>query len=231
VTCRRGRVAKVAPTRVGLDKRARNGFTPGLTHSHDSRPSRSARLANMWKKVLVGFVALVSVLLAAIAAAPSTYRVERSVRIGAAPQAVYERIADLHRWRDWSAWARVDPGMEESFGGAPSGAGAEYTWSSRSRIGAGRMSIVEARPGERIAIRMELTRPLESTSAMELRLSPEDGGVRVRWEMHGQRGFAVRAAALLARLDAMLGRDLDEGLEALKRISEADAAASGVAHR
>jgi uncharacterized protein YndB with AHSA1/START domain len=178
----------------------------------------------MWKKILVGLAALLAILVAVIASRPATYHVERSALVAAPPRAVYERVADFRRWSEWSPWAHVDPKMKQSFEGAPSGTGAEYAWSGNSQIGEGRMSILEARPDERVAMRMDLTRPLKSTSTTELRLSPEGGGVRVVWVMDGRRNFAGKAVALLASMDARLGRDFEKGLEDLKRVAEAEAA-------
>ena len=97
----------------------------------------------MWKKVLVGVAVLLVILFAVVASRPATYRIERSARIAAPPRAVYDRITDFHRWPEWSPWAHVDPNMKQSFEGAPFGTGAEYAWSGNSRIGEGRMSIIE----------------------------------------------------------------------------------------
>ncbi len=178
----------------------------------------------MWKKVLVGLAALLLLLVVAIAARPSRYRVERSIRIAAPPGAVYLRVADFHRWAEWSPWAHVDPNMKQSFEGAPSGTGAEYTWSGNAAIGEGRMSMIEAIPEQRVRIRMDLVRPLKSTSTTELRLEPEGGGVRVVWAIDGSHDFAGKAVSLLVGMKAMMGRDFEKGLAALKAAAEAEAA-------
>ena len=85
------------------------------------------------------------------------------------------------------------------------------------------MSIIEARPAERVAIRIDLSRPLKSTSATELRLLPETGGVRVVWVMDGRRDFVGKAVSLLANMDAMVGADFEKGLAGLKKAAEAEA--------
>lgn len=178
----------------------------------------------MWKKVLGGLAALALLLVAAIATRPSTYHVERSIRIAAPPGAVYVRVADFHRWAEWSPWAHVDPNMKQSFEGAASGTGAEYTWSGNAAIGEGRMSMIEAVPEKRVRIRMDLVRPLRSTSTTELRLEPEGGAVRVAWAIDGNNGFAGKAVSLLVDVKAMMGRDFEKGLASLKAVAEAEAA-------
>ena len=178
----------------------------------------------MWKKILVAVAALLAIFLAVVASRPAAYRVERSALVAAPPWVVYERIADFRRWSEWSPWAHVDPEMKQSFEGAPSGLGAEYTWSGNSQIGEGRMAIVAARADELVAIRMDLVRPLRSTSTTELRLVPATGGVRVSWVMDGRRDFAGKAVALLVGMDARLGRDFEKGLADLKKVAEGEVA-------
>lgn len=178
----------------------------------------------MWKKVLVGLAALFVLLAVVIATRPSAYRVERSTHVAAPPGPVYARVADLHRWAEWSPWAHVDPHMKQSFQGAPSGTGAEYTWSGNYKIGEGRMYVIEALPEQRVRIRMDFTRPLKSTCTTELRLESESGGVRVVWVMEGRNDFAGKAMSLLANMEAMIGRDFEKGLASLKTVAEAEAA-------
>ncbi len=85
------------------------------------------------------------------------------------------------------------------------------------------MSIVEASPAERVAIRIDFSRPLKSTSTTELRLTPEDGGVRVVWVMDGRLNFVGKAVSILASMDSMVGGDFERGLAGLKKVAEAEA--------
>lgn len=55
-----------------------------------------------------------------------TYTVERSERIDAPPERVYEQIVDFHRWRAWSPWEDIDPNLRRTYSGADAGAGAVY---------------------------------------------------------------------------------------------------------
>lgn len=177
----------------------------------------------MWKKIALGLAGLLLALAAIVAIRPAAYRVERSAHVSAPSRMVYERLSDFRRWAEWSPWAHVDPDMRQSFEGAPAGTGAEYTWSGDSRIGEGRMSITEARPDELVAIRVDFTRPLRTTSTTELRLLPESGGVRVTWTMEGRRDFVGKAVALVARLDDVVARDFEQGLDGLRRVAEGEA--------
>lgn len=175
----------------------------------------------MWKKIVLALAAAVVVLAVVVARRSPSFRVERTARIAAPPHAVYERLADFRRWAEWSPWAHVDPDMKQSFLGAPSGAGAEYTWSGNSQIGEGRMAIREARPDEHLSMTMDVVRPLSSSSRIAFQLAPDGEGVRVVWKLDGTYGFGGKAVSLVASMEDMLGKDFEKGLARLKEISEA----------
>ena len=94
----------------------------------------------MWKKA----VALVMVLLAAVlgyaATLPATFHVERSARIQAPPDRVFAQIDDFRAWGAWSPWEKIDPALQRTYSGAPSGEGAVYAWEGNENVGSGRRS-------------------------------------------------------------------------------------------
>jgi Tfp pilus assembly protein PilV len=176
------------------------------------------------KNVLVTLVVLVLGLLAFIASRPSTYHVERSASIAAPADSVYARMADFHRWNDWSPWAKLDPAMKTDYSGAESGTGAVYHWTGNDKVGEGRMTLTEAEAPNRIAIRLEFIKPFASVSATTFTLSPEAGGTHVVWAMDGHHNFISKAMCLVTSMDKMLGPDFEKGLATLKSTSEMSAA-------
>ena len=60
---------------------------------------------------------------------PRSWRAEAVVELSAPPNAVFDEIADLKRWPQWSGWTRdVESEVERTYSGAPQGAGAVLTW-------------------------------------------------------------------------------------------------------
>ncbi len=76
--------------------------------------------------------------------AADNWTVERSTTIDAAPERVYEQLADFHQWRSWSPWEDLDPDLQRDYSGPESGTGAVYRWSGNRKAGSGRMEIVSA---------------------------------------------------------------------------------------
>lgn len=174
----------------------------------------------MLKKILVGLV-VVALLVAIIATRPSHFLVERSATIAAPPAVVFARLADFGKWSAWSPWEKLDPAMKRTVSGAPATVGHAYAWSGNAKAGEGRMTITGLTP-ERIDIRLEFLRPWEATNEAVFTLAPEGSGCRVTWGMSGASGFLMKAIGLVVSMDAMVGKDFEQGLRNLRTTAEAD---------
>ncbi|MCB1522340.1 MAG: SRPBCC family protein [Hyphomicrobiaceae bacterium] len=178
----------------------------------------------MLKAVLVLVATAIAGFAGYVAMQPPGYTVTRQATIAAPPAVIYPHIANLKRWDDWSPWAKKDPNAKVQFSGPESGVGSKFTWSGNSDVGAGAMTIVESTPDQRVAIKLDLTAPIEGTSDVVLALQPEGGGrTSVRWSIAGQQGFIDRAFCTLLGidLDEMIGTDYEKGLANLKNVVEA----------
>lgn len=77
---------------------------------------------------------------------PSAWRVERSIGINAAPEVIYEEVANLHNWLKWSPWTgEQDKTLVYTYSGALVGATAKQSWTSKD-MGKGWLEIHEASP-------------------------------------------------------------------------------------
>jgi uncharacterized protein YndB with AHSA1/START domain len=176
----------------------------------------------MWKKLILGLLLVTALFAAAVAMQPDDYRVTRTATIKAPASAVFPLLNDFHNFDQWSPWAKLDPNMKTTLEGAPSGKGAVYTWKGNSDAGAGRMTITDSQPGERVAIDLEFEEPFASSSKTVFELAPAPGGVSVTWSMTGKNNFLSKAFCLLmGGMDRMVGPDFEKGLTQLKIAAEA----------
>lgn len=178
----------------------------------------------MLRKLGIALAAIVVLLVAFVATRPARFRVERSASIAAPPAAVFARLADFGRWGDWSPWDKLDPAMRKTVSGAPATVGHAYAWSGNDKAGEGRMTIVGLTPGERVEIRLEFLKPWKATNETLFTIQPEGSGCRVTWTMSGANGFVMKAMGLVMSMDAMVGKDFEQGLRKLASVAEADAA-------
>jgi hypothetical protein len=177
----------------------------------------------MLKKVLVALAAVIVILLVVIATRPGEYRVARSVTVAATPALAWEQVADFHKWEAWSPWAKIDPGMKTEYAGPTAGTGASYHWAGNDKIGEGRMTITDARPGMDVVIRLEFIRPWASVNTTTFAFAPDGAGSTVTWTMAGQNTFMGKAMSLFVDMDRMIGPDFEKGLAALRGVAESEA--------
>ena len=175
-------------------------------------------------KITLAALLVIAILAVVIATRPADYTVTRSALIGAAPEAVYAQVADFHRWQAWSPWEKLDPAMKKTYGGAPSGTGATYAWRGNKEVGEGRMTILDAQPARRVAIKLEFLKPFASTSDAIFTFQPAAGGTQTTWSMAGQKNFAAKAFSLFMDMDRMIGSDFEKGLANLSAASQSSAA-------
>jgi hypothetical protein len=185
----------------------------------------------MLKKVLIGVAVVVVLFLALVATRPDSYQVTRSAQISAPAEVVFGEVADFHRWDAWSPWAKLDPAMKTTYQGPTAAPGSIYAWSGNDKVGEGRMTIVEAVPGERVAIKLEFIRPFAGLSDTTFTFVPRGNATETTWTMVGHNNFAGKALCLFMNMDKMVGGDFERGLARLKTVSEARGSAVPAASR
>lgn len=148
------------------------------------------------------------------------FRVSRAITIHALPEAIFPLINDFHRWNAWSPWADLDPAMKQTFEGSPAGEGAGYLWQGNSRVGEGRMTLIQSRPVDLLRIRLQFAQPIRAENLAEFTLQPQGLDTVVTWTMTGKNNFLLKAVRLVMNMDKMLGRDFENGLARMKEAAE-----------
>jgi hypothetical protein len=177
----------------------------------------------MLKKILAAVLAIVVVLVAVVAMQPSEFRIARATTIAAPAPAVFAQVNDFHKWEAWNPWGKLDPGVKQTYEGAPAGTGAVYTWSGNSQVGAGRMTVVESRPSDLVRIKLEFFKPMAGTSMADFTFKPEGDQTAVTWTMTGTNTFVAKALGLVMNMDRMIGGQFEKGLADMKTVAEAAA--------
>ena len=175
------------------------------------------------KRILLGLLAAIVLFLGYAATRPDTFHVERSASIAAPPAAGWPHRVDFHRWQAWSPGEKLDPAMKRELGGPEGAVGATYAWEGNSDVGAGKMTLTDAEPHSKVAIRLEFIKPFASTSVATFRLAPEGAGTRVTWSMDGDQNVLAKVRCIFLDMDKMVGGDFEKGLASLKQVSEAAA--------
>lgn len=174
----------------------------------------------MLKKIAIGIVAVVVIIVGLALAQPNSFEVSRTIVIKAPAEKIYPLISDFHQWPTWSPWENLDPNMKRTFTGAASGAGAVYSWEGNDAVGAGRMEIIGAQPPSKIDIKLDFLKPIASQNTTVFALQPEGEGTKVVWTMSGPSSFMTKLMGVFVSMDKMIGPDFEKGLATMKTAAE-----------
>ncbi len=189
----------------------------------DAAPVQTKRRSPLITALLI-VLAMIFVFLIALVGMiemqPDTFRLERSRKMAAPPEAVFAQVNDFRNWQAWSPWAKLDPNAKNTYSGAEAGEGAKFAWEGNDEVGSGQMEIVESKPSERVKLKLEFIKPMANTCDTNFTFKPEDGGTLMTWSMEGPNSFLGKALHLVIDMDAMVGAQFDEGLTSIQQIVE-----------
>lgn len=151
--------------------------------------------------------------------ADKSFHLSRETTIAAPPERVHALVNDFHEWQAWSPWEGIDPAMERTFAGSPTGVGAIYAWRGNSKAGEGRMEILESEP-QHVAVDLLFAAPMKAHNRVDFTLTPAGDGTHVEWAMTGPQNAVMRLMSKVWSMERLLGPDFEKGLAQLKRTAE-----------
>jgi hypothetical protein len=165
-------------------------------------------------KILVfGLVGLIVVLLLVGFFMPTNWRVQRSIVVDAAPEAVQPHVADLSHWPEWNPCVSEDPRMTFSFEGEQARVGSVMRWHSE-KMGDGVVRMTKASPGEGMEYELSMEE-FESPARGSITLVRDGQRTRVTWTDAGDVGSNPFMRLTLPLMEAMMGKYFDRGLATL----------------
>lgn len=187
--------------------------------------SRGSRKFNdegpdMLKKIAIALTVIIAVILGLALTKPDSYTVVRSATIKAPPDKLVGLISDFRQWGAWSPWEKIDPKMVRTFSGAASGKGAVYHWKGNSEVGEGRMEVTQVTMPSAVAIKLDFIAPFNSANTTVFQLAPQGDSTTVTWTMDGPMSFTTKLMSVFVSMDAMIGKDFEQGLANMKAVAE-----------
>jgi len=172
-------------------------------------------------------VAVVAIIFVALVLSrPAHFRVTRSATIGAPPEAVFGYVNDVHRFQEWSPWAKLDPSAAIIYEGPNAGPGASFTWKGGMKVGSGKMTVVDSVPHREVHFQLDFLKPMVATNMVKFTLEPEGDQTLISWSMSGRNNFVAKAFNLFIDCDKMCGGQFEQGLANLNGVVKAPASKS-----
>jgi uncharacterized protein YndB with AHSA1/START domain len=165
-------------------------------------------------------LALIAAVLIYAATRPDVFRVERTASIKAPPEKLFAMINDYRNWPAWSPYEKLDPAMQRKLSGPDSGKGSVYEWEGNSKVGKGRMEVLETTPHSNVTIKLDFLKPFEAHNTAVFTLKPNGGATDVTWAMHGPAPFMNKLMGVFMNFDKMIGGQFAEGLANMKAAAE-----------
>lgn len=175
---------------------------------------------------IIGIVLAAIIVIGAIAVSlqPSQGHVEKSIVINASPAAVYNELNGFKSFKEWSPWAKMDPGAQYTFEGPETGTGAKMNWAGE-KVGTGSQWIEESVENQKIKCGLAFE-GFDSKAWAEFVLSPKDDGTLVTWTYDGAND-GITGKAMWMVMGSMLEGQYEEGLADLKKYVEGLPAPTG----
>jgi effector-binding domain-containing protein/uncharacterized membrane protein len=171
------------------------------------------------KKLVLAAVVLVVALLGIGMLLPRRVHVERQIAIDAPQATVYALVDGFRQFPKWSPWEDLDPNMKVTVEGPDFGVGAKQSWSGDHKVGTGSQEIVEAKPSELVAWKLEFVD--QAPADVRMTFAPAASGTQVTWSLDCDMGAGPVGRYFGLMMDGFLGKDYEKGLSNLKRVAEA----------
>lgn len=173
----------------------------------------------MLKKILIGLLSLIVLLVAVSFLLPRDVHVERSIVIDATPTAIWPHVSDFDKANAWSPWAEHDPNTKYTFEGQPGERGHKSSWvSEHDNVGTGSQTIVEAEPGEFMKTALDFG--AQGTAEAFFKFASKDGKTEVTWGFDSDMGMNPIGRYMGLMMEDWIGPDYEKGLSNLKALVE-----------
>ncbi|MBL7890681.1 MAG: SRPBCC family protein [Bacteroidia bacterium] len=171
--------------------------------------------------IILVVVSIVALLLLLALFVKKDYFVQREILVNTSIDDVFEYLRFLRKQEKFSKWVMADPDMKKEFKGTDGEPGFVYVWDSKKRAGAGEQILVSLERPTRLNMEVHFIRPFKAIAKTPFILEDKGNGqTLIKWEMHSAVNYPMNAMLLFFTADKMLGPDMEESLNNLKRILE-----------
>ena len=170
------------------------------------------------KRVIIGLVTLIVLIVVIGFLLPRQVHVERSIVINAPQAQLFEALNGFKRFNEFSPWAALDPNTQYTYEGPESGVGAKMSWvSSDPELGSGTNEIVESKAPDLIRTKLDFGGQLAEAT---FTFAPADSATRVTWGFDGDLGNNPIMRFVGLMFDKWIGSDYEKGLARMKQVME-----------
>ena len=152
---------------------------------------------------------------------PSEINVQRTIVISSTPTQIFPQINKFRNWSNWTAWAKKDTNMTNTFEGPVTGEGSIYKWSGNENVGNGMLTMTKSDSNQGIWYDMSMEDG-QFQSKGYLTYEPVEDQTNVTWGYEADAGSNILMKYVMVFFKPYIQHDYDEGLQGLKKLVESD---------
>jgi hypothetical protein len=147
-------------------------------------------------------------------------KIEKSVEVNTSSELVFDYLKLTVNQDNFSVWNMADPNMKKQYQGKDGTIGFIYSWDSTMKnVGAGQQEITGIKEGKSIEYKVRFIRPMQNVADIKFQITGADENKTiVAWIFDSPSKFPMSLLSPIFK--KMLGKDLEKGLNNLKRILE-----------
>jgi hypothetical protein len=171
----------------------------------------------------IGLISLIIIVLVVALFVPKDMVYEKSIRINAPIETVWENTNSLADLDKWNPWNEKDPEMKKGASGVDGTVGAEQSWDSDKKdVGKGKQIITNIEAPTLFETKLVFYTPYESEADAYVKLVDKGAQTNVTWGFKSVMPYPFNIGSLFMNMEEMMGDDWNKGLNKLKEISEMD---------
>ncbi len=178
------------------------------------------------RRLVVGLLLLVAMLVAVAFFLPREISIARSITINAPETDIFPHLNSPKKFNVWSPWAARDPKTRYTFSGPTEGKGAKMAWQSdHPEVGSGSQQIVESESMKRVKVLLDFGDMGAATA--DYVLEPSGAGTKITWGFGTDVGNNPLKRWMGLMFGRWIGQDYETGLKRLKSLVESGSATAG----
>ena len=146
------------------------------------------------------------------------YDLSRTVMVNRPKAEVYAYLRQLRKQPLWMPWFLRDPATVVKFKGEDGKVGATSYWKNNAKIGEGIQKITKIREGKVMETQLLFLKPYKTIALNYVAVKEvEPERTKMVWGVRGVHKFPASVFFIFYSLNSALGKDLEEGLQNLKK--------------
>lgn len=168
------------------------------------------------KRILLGIVALIALILIVAAFAPKEFTGKSEIVIDKPQQEVYDYIKYLKNQDQYGTWNQMDPAMKKTYEGTDGTVGFAYAWDSEKfMVGKGKQVITKLN-GTQMESDLFFEGSSEPAKSVISTTQQNPNKTLVKWTVKGKSPYPMNIMNLFFKMDG----EFEKGLQNLKNLVE-----------